>query len=112
MALIAALLCASPASAEDFAFLGKPFPDFTATDTDGNTFTLSGALKDRQAVVINLWATWCGPCRNEFPFLEEAYEKYRDKVAFIALSVEDKDTLETIAAYRSEMKLTLPHGAR
>lgn len=110
MALIATLLCVSPASAEDFAFLGKPFPDFTATDTDGNTFTLSGALKDRQAVVINLWATWCGPCRNEFPFLEEAYEKYRDKVAFIALSVEDKDTLETIAAYRSEMKLTLPMG--
>ena len=104
-------LCVA-ASAEEAAsgFLGKPFPDFSVTDTDGNTFTLSEALKDHQAVLINFWATWCGPCRREFPFLNEAYEKYRDRVAFIALSTEPKDTQEQIAAYRKENGIAFPMG--
>ena len=93
-----AALCAGTASAEakNADILGKPFPDFTATDSEGNTFTLSEALKDHEAVLINFWATWCGPCRNEFPYLNEAYGKYRDRVAFIALSTDPNDTIEKI----------------
>ena len=103
-------LCAGTASAEenDTAFLGKPFPDFTATDTEGNSFTLSEALKDHEAVLINFWATWCGPCNKEFPYLNEAYGKYRDKAAFIALSTEKKDTIEKIEAYRKENGIDFP----
>lgn len=110
--MIILALCAGTASAEESsdAFLGKPFPDFTVTDTDGNSFTLSEALKDHEVVLINFWATWCGPCRKEFPFLNEAYEKYRDRVAFIALSTEPKDTLEQIAEYRRENGLSIPMG--
>ena len=105
------VLCAGTASAEKYTeFLGKPFPDFTATDTEGNTFTLSEALKDHQAVLINLWATWCGPCLREFPYLSEAYQKYSDRVAFIALSVEPKDTIEDITEYRKENSVSLPMG--
>ena len=103
-------LCAGSASAEenDTAFLGKPFPDFTVTDTEGKTFTLSEALKDHEAVLINFWATWCGPCNKEFPYLNEAYGKYRDRVAFIALSTEKKDTIEKIEAYRKENGIDFP----
>ena len=103
---------AGTASAEEknTTVLGKPFPDFTATDTEGNLFTLSEALKDHEAVLINFWATWCGPCRNEFPFLNEAYEKYRGRVAFIALSTEKKDTMEKIEAYRKENGISFPMG--
>ena len=52
-------LCAGTASAEErnAAVLGKPFPDFTATDSTGNPFTLSEALKNHEAVLINFWAT-------------------------------------------------------
>lgn len=110
MAMLA--LCAGAASAEgrNTELLGKPFPDFTATDSDGNLFTLSEALKDHEAVLINFWATWCGPCMNEFPFLNEAYGKYRDRVAFIALTTDKKDTMEKIAEYRKEHGIPFPMG--
>ena len=90
------MLCLGAASADTGFELGKPFMDFTAADTEGNTFTLSEALKDHEAVLLNIWATWCGPCQSEFPDLEKAYQQYKDKVAFIALSYDDGDTNEKI----------------
>ena len=104
LTLSLALFCAS--HAEDI--LGKPFPDFTATDTEGNEFTLSEALKDHDAVLLNIWASWCPPCEAEFPDLNEAYEAYKDRVAFIALSCEPEDTLEVIAEYRRSHGVTFP----
>ncbi len=105
------LFLAVSASAEDESpILGKPFPDFTVTDIDENTFTLSEALKDHEAVLINFWATWCGPCRNEFPAINKVYEEYKDRVAFIALSKEPKDSNEKISSFRQENGLTLPMG--
>ena len=104
------VLAAGAAAAEDTGILGKPFPDFTASDTQGNTFTLSEALKDHEAVLINLWATWCPPCEREFPDLNEAYEQYGDRVAFIALSIEETDSLEKIEAFRTEHGITFPMG--
>ena len=110
LVLLALALCIGAAAAEDAGILGKPFPDFTVTDTDGNTFTLSEALKGHEAALINIWATWCPPCRSEFPDLNEVYERYGDRVAFIALSSEDDDTLEIIGDFRRELGLTLPMG--
>jgi peroxiredoxin len=109
--LALALFLAVSASAEEGSpLLGKPFPDFTVTDIDGNTFTLSEALKDHEAVLINFWATWCRPCRNEFPAINKVYEEYKDRVAFIALSKEPKDSNEIISSFRQENGLTLPMG--
>ena len=110
LALVLLVLCLGCASAQAAAILGKPFPDFQATDTQGNTFTLSEALKDHEAALINIWATWCPPCEMEFPYLNEAYEQYGDRVAFIALSCEKSDTLKDIEAYRQAHGLTLPMG--
>ena len=113
MAVTLLALCAGTASAEEnnAEFLGKPFPDFTATDTEGNTFTLSGALKDHEAALINFWATWCVPCQVEFPYLNEAYEEYRDRVAFIALSTDKKDTPEMIMDFRAKNGIAFPMGS-
>ena len=108
--VLALALCFTIASAEEAELLGKPFPDFTATDTRGNTFSLSEALKNHEAVLINIWATWCPPCNAEMGFLNEAFEQYGDRVAFIALSQEDDDTVAIIEAYRQERGLSFPMG--
>lgn len=90
--------------------LGRPFPDFTVTDTDGNTFILSEALKDHEAVLINIFATWCGPCQLESPFLEEAYEKYGDRAAFIVISGDPNDTLDMVRDFGRDFGLKMPMG--
>ena len=104
------MLCLGAASADTGFELGQPFMDFTAADTEGNTFTLSEALKDHEAVLLNIWATWCGPCQGEFPDLEKAYQKYKDKVGFIALSYDENDTMEMIEDFRKSYGLSFPMG--
>ena len=103
-------VCLVSASAEDAKILGQPFPDFTVTDTQGNTFTLSEALKDHEAALINIWATWCPPCEAEMPILNEVYEQYGDQAAFIALSYDADDTMEKIEAYRASHGISFPMG--
>ena len=84
--------------------------DFTVQTVDGGTFTLSEAQKDHELVLINLFATWCGPCAREFPALQEAWSMSSDRVAVIALSIEPDDTLEALKEYADSMGLTFPMG--
>ncbi len=62
---------------------GQQLPDFTLTRTDGEPFTLSEHRG--QVVVINLWATWCGPCVKELPFFDALQEAHPDDVAVLAI---------------------------
>ena len=82
--------------------------DFSVTTIDGSTFTLSEALKGHELVVINLWATWCPPCYDEFAFMQEAWSVNADRVALIALSVEPTDTEDAMRSYADELGLTFP----
>ena len=68
--------------------LGDVMYDFTATLSDGSTFTLSNVLKEKELVVINFWATWCGPCKSEFPMMNTALLQYTS-VDCIAISTTD-----------------------
>ena len=107
--LALALLCAAlPAFATETAELGKPFQDFTVTTIDGEEFTLSEALKTHEAVYVNLFATWCPPCKMEFPFMQQVYQEYSDRVAVIVISIETNDTPDKLQVYREENGLTLP----
>ncbi len=91
--------------------LGDKMEDFTVTLDDGSEVSLYGLLKEKKAVLINFWASWCSPCKREFPFMQEAYEEMKDEIAVIALSTEPGDTMETVAKVREELGLsTLPMG--
>ena len=69
----------------------RPAPDFTLPDLNGTRVSL-GQFRGRP-VVINFWATWCPPCRDEIPHLVEAYQREHDSVAFIAISDEPADVV-------------------
>ena len=90
--------------------LGETIEDFTVTALGGQTVTLSELLKEKDMVLLNLWATWCGPCEAEFPAMEAAYEQYQDKVAVVALSTEPEDNDELLAAYVASHGMTFTVG--
>ncbi len=74
--------------------------DFTVDTDTGERITLSDLLETKKLVMINFWYANCGPCKAEFEGLQNAYEKYEDDMAIIALST--KDNLTRIAKFRSE----------
>jgi cytochrome c biogenesis protein CcmG/thiol:disulfide interchange protein DsbE len=67
-------------------------PDFSLGLFDGSTFTLNGALKTGKPVVLNFWASWCGPCADEAPVLQNASRRYGDSITFVGVDVEDLDS--------------------
>ena len=89
--------------------LGDVMYDFTVTTADGETFTLSEALKGKKMALLNFFFTTCGPCANEFPYMQEAYNMYSEDVALIALDPLEQN--EAVKAYQASMGLTFPMAA-
>ena len=82
-------------------------PDFTLTSFDGRTVTLS-ELRG-QVVIINFWASWCPPCREEAAYLEQTWRKYEGKEV-IFIGVDWVDTEKEALAYIDEFDLTYFNG--
>lgn len=82
-------------------------PDFTLTGYDGRTVTLS-QLRG-QVVVINFWASWCPPCREEAAYLEATWRKYKDK-GVVFIGVDWVDTEKEALAYIKEFDITYING--
>ena len=96
---------AEPASGEESgapdaqgdALRGKPAPGFTLTDVDGNKVSL--AQFKGHPVVVNFWATWCGPCQLEMPWFEAINTKYKPQgLVILGLSQDEGTAKEKIAA--------------
>lgn len=87
--------------------LGDRVYDFTVKDIYNNYWDLLTAVNTKKLVVINFFASWCGPCQAEMPAMEEAYREYSDDVDIIALSVEADDTPNALkSAFINRYNLT------
>ena len=82
-------------------------PDFTLTSFEGQTITLS-ELRG-QVVIINFWASWCPPCREEAPYLERTWRKYKDR-GVVFIGVDYADTESKALAYLQEFDITYFNG--
>ena len=86
---------------------GEKAPDFTITSFAGETYKLS-ELRGK-VVVINFWASWCIPCEQEAPALENAWRHYKDK-GVLFLGVEYVDTETAALAFIQRFGVTYPNG--
>ncbi len=101
--LIAILLARVPATSP--TSVGSLAPDFVLADLDGNPVRLDD-LRGRP-VIVNFWATWCGPCVEEFPLLRQAHERYAaDGLAIVGIVYQDRS--EAARAFMERTGATWP----
>lgn len=83
-------------------------PDFTVYDHEGNEVSLSDFLG--KPVVLNFWASWCGPCKREMPDFDSAYQELDGEVHFLMVNVTDggRETVETASELIDEEGYTFP----
>lgn len=84
---------------------GQPAPDFALKSSTGDNLRLSEHRGD--VVMINFWATWCGPCRQEMPLLDELYQRY-ERVGFSLLGVNIDDDSRKAMNMISELGVNFP----
>ena len=94
----------------NLASVGKPSPDFKGVDVNGKEYTLADFRG--KYVYIDVWATWCGPCRQEIPYLKKLDEDYKDaQIVFLSLSVDqDKAKWEKMVKEQSMSGVQLHIG--
>jgi thiol-disulfide isomerase/thioredoxin len=83
-------------------------PDFTVYDLEGNAHKLSDF--QGKPVLLNFWASWCGPCQMEMPDFQDFFEKYGEQVHFVIVNLTDgqQETVESASAFIEEKGYTFP----
>lgn len=89
--------------------VGDFMADFTIDDVNGNTYNLYNLLKEKKVVMLNFWFTGCGPCANEFPALNTAYNTYKDKIEVLAVN-DYGESVSSVKGYAQSkgLKLDMP----
>jgi len=85
--------------------VGKEAPDFALKSTTGDNLRLSEYRGD--VVMLNFWATWCGPCRQEMPLLDDLYNRY-ERVGFTLLGVNIDDDSQRAIDMMRELGVNFP----
>ena len=85
---------------------GLEMPNFTFPDINGKEVSLSDHRG--KVVLVNVWATWCPPCRQEMPSMQSLYEKFKgENFEILAVSI-DSEGREAVAPFMRKMNLTFP----
>jgi cytochrome c biogenesis protein CcmG/thiol:disulfide interchange protein DsbE len=84
-------------------------PNFSLGLFDGSTFTLSDALSSGKPIVVNFWASWCGPCADEAPILQDAARRNAGRITFVGVDVQDIDS--DAQAFLRKYGITYPNGS-
>lgn len=99
------LLCFSATNAAFALEAGKPMPEIGLKTLDGKNVTAK-ALKGK-VVVLDFWATWCGPCKVELPILQKLYKKYgKDGLVIIGINIDNEP--DKLKGFLSKLGVTFP----
>ncbi len=86
--------------------VGHPAPDFTFPDLTGKKVSLTDFRG--KVVFVNVWATWCPPCREEMPSMQKLYERFKnEEFKILAVSI-DSNGREAVAPFMEKLNLTFP----
>ncbi|GIL12001.1 MAG: hypothetical protein BroJett038_07210 [Chloroflexota bacterium] len=85
--------------------VGSLAPAFEASTAGGQTIRLADLRG--QVVLLNFWATWCGPCRLEMPEFEAAFQKHKDE-SFTILAINNQETVQDVTGFGEEIGLSFP----
>jgi len=102
---LAFFLLSGRGGGEEAPRIGAQAPDFELASLDGGTVKLSNFRG--KGVMINFWATWCGPCRFEMPTMDKIYREQKDK-GFVILAVNLQEDGATAKRFVDEFQLTFP----
>ncbi len=85
--------------------IGQPAVEYTATTLEGDSVSLASLRGE--VVLLNLWATWCAPCRTETPYLQSLFEEYREQgFRIVGISLDTGDAADQVAAFVDEYGVT------
>jgi thiol-disulfide isomerase/thioredoxin len=104
------LLSAFAAPSQSGGAAAKPAVNVQEVDLEGLKKLIDRSPKANQPLLVNFWATWCDPCREEFPDLVKIDQEYRSKgLDFVSISLDDKaDIKTTVPNFLRQMKATMP----
>ncbi|MBQ7531444.1 MAG: TlpA family protein disulfide reductase [Paludibacteraceae bacterium] len=103
--------------AEQLTMAGMPYTDFTAFTKDGEAVALSSLVDKQDFLLVDFWASWCGPCRRLMPGLKELAAKFGDKLAIVSVSVDEdaeawQKTVEDLGLTWLQLRDTNDEGSK